>query len=864
MPPGMASLAVLPALALVSGAACGALTSLPLDVLFPILPILAILAIGLWRLGWRCATATVVALGFCCAGGVLAADARDTALHTSLRALLDGRFGGFAHDMLGPGGQHDAIRLRAVLTEDAAQIGDVTSLRVRASAAQVQHAWVRVNGGVMLSVGGLLAASRVETWRAGRTIEAPVTFRRPSRYLNDGVPDFERDLALDGTTLFGSVKSGLLVDVVDRGTAIEELAGGIRATVRSRVRRWVEPHAELSSAIVTAILIGDRTGLPDEVRDRLQAAGTYHVIAISGGNIAILTAAIVCALMLCGVTGRPAAFVTIVLLLAYAQVVTAGASVWRATLMATLYLAARLLDHRSPAWHALVVTAALVVCVRPLDVRDPAFALTFGATAALLEAGRRVHQIRWPHRGLQWVTATIAASAAAETVLFPISAEVFSRTTIAGLVLNLAAVPLMAIVQIAGMAAVGADGVTPLAGAAGWVAHAAATTLVGSASLVDHARWLTARVPPPPISVVVTYYLGLGLMLLGGRPGPGPTTRLRALERASARPRRSSCEADERRREVGPYVRPYTAGTVRAAGGVLATGAALAIYFGIAPSTWWAATNHAAALRVTVFDVGQGDATLVELPENRAILVDSGGIPGGGSFDIGGRVLAPALWARGIRSLDALVLTHGDPDHIGGASSIINDFGPTEVWEGVPVLRHRPLQHVFAAAHERGARVLQQQAGEAYAIGGASIRVLHPPAPDWERQRVRNSDSIVIEVVYGDVAVLMTGDIEADVERELVPHLTPARLRVLRVAHHGSRTSSSRELLEGWRPQIAVISCGRGNRFGHPAPEVVQRLRDIGATIYRTDLDGQITIETNGRDLRTRTYVSSMTSTGRP
>ena len=139
-------------------------------------------------------------------------------------------------------------------------------------------------------------------------------------------------------------------------------------------------------------------------------------------------------------------------------------------------------------------------------------------------------------------------------------------------------------------------------------------------------------------------------------------------------------------------------------------------------------------------------------------------------------------------------------------------------------------------------------------LGDVQLRVLHPPPPDWERRRVRNDDSVVLEVVYGDVAMLLTGDISADIERAILPQLSLSRIRVLKAAHHGSRTSSSSALLEGWRPQIAAISCGRGNRFGHPTAEVLQRLESIGATVLRTDRDGQIRIETDGRSLRMSTY----------
>ena len=120
---------------------------------------------------------------------------------------------------------------------------------------------------------------------------------------------------------------------------------------------------------------------------------------------------------------------------------------------------------------------------------------------------------------------------------------------------------------------------------------------------------------------------------------------------------------------------------------------------------------------------------------------------------------------------------------------------------------------------------------------------------------MRNDDSLVLEVRYGDAAVLLLGDVGVAVERAIVPHLTPARIRILKAGHHGSRTSTSRELVEQWRPQIAVISCGRGNTFGHPAPEVIGRLESIGAAIYRTDVDGQVTIETDGRHVKVRTFM---------
>jgi competence protein ComEC len=679
-------------------------------------------------------------------------------------------------------------------------------------AIRLRDRWWPVGGGVTVSVGGEAPRERVLEWRARRTIRAPVVFRRPARFENDGVPDFEAELARSGTTLFGTVKSALLVDVVARGGALDELAADIRAHVRAALAMWVAPHSRTSEAITAAVLIGDRTGVPDDTRQALQAAGTYHVIAISGGNIAIVAAAACGLLALFGIRGRVGALLTILVLIAFATVVAAGPSVWRATVMAIAYFAARVVDHRTPVWQAMALGATTILVLQPLDLSDPGFLLTFGATLALVETARRMTSGLPSGRVLSWIAATVVGSLAVEAALLPVSATAFSRVTCAGLILNLLAVPAMAVVQIAAMVVTLFSESAWLAYCAGWTAHVAADALVSSASLVTAAPWLTRRVPPPAMWLVCVYYGALLLAIVG-------RGRLRAT---------------------------------RAAIWILSL---LAIVFGVDLTTF-RESDSGPSLRLTVFDVGQSESMLLEA-RGRTLLVDTGGAPFGGGIDIGRRVLAPALWARGIRALDAVLVTHGDPDHLGGAVAVVDDFRPRQIFEGIRLPQHPPTQELLREAARRRIPVSPLRAGEVMRLDGVRLRLLHPPVPDWERRRVRNDDSVVLEVVHGDVAMLLTGDISAETERAILPQLTPARVRILKVAHHGSRTSSSSELLESWRPQIAVISCGRGNRFGHPTRDVLQRLEAIGATVLRTDLDGQITIETDGRSLRTRTVIGS-------
>ena len=783
------------------------------------MPPLWVLSVVCWTMRRPWIALAVIAAGMVCGGVALAIGARDRALATSERAELDRRFGGFLIEEPGPAGRHDPVPSRAILVEDASPRDGFVSLRARLTAVSLDGAWRRANGGITISVSGSAGPAAVDGWRAGRAIEAPMTFRRPARYLNDGVPDFERELALDGVTLLATVKSALLVDVTAHGGILQEFAASIRAHVRRAVAAWIAPHDDVSGAIASAVLIGDRTGLPDETREALQAAGTYHVIAISGGNIAILASAATVFLLALGVRGRKASALTIAVLAAYALVVTTGPSVWRATLMAGLYFGARALDHRTAAWHAASVSAALMLVVSPLDVRDPGFILTFGATLALLE-GARIGSAYTPRaRAISWLAASLMASLAVEAALLPVSATLFSRVTAAGLLLNLCAVPLMAVVQIGALVAALATSIPPIASVAGWAAHLAAQGLVDSAGLVTLVPWSTARVPPPGVPLMCVYYAALLTALVS----PGRAARV--------------CGA-----------------------AVLLLAALSVVGLVRVPAPGWP-TDAERLLRLTVFDVGQGESMLIETPGGDRILVDTGGRPFGGGVDIGSRVLAPALWARGHESLDVLLLTHGDPDHVGGAVRVLSDFAPRQLWIGVPVPAHRPTADVLDAASRLRVPIDAMRAGDTLRVGNVGLRVLHPPEPDWERRRVRNDDSVVVEIEYRDVALLLTGDISAEVERAIVPQLTAARRRILKVAHHGSRSSSSFELLSAWRPQIAIISAGRGNTFGHPAVEVLRRLETIGATVLRTDLHGQITLETDGTAISLRTFRGDVRST---
>jgi competence protein ComEC len=822
------SIAVVPSLSLVAGAGLGLLAPDAVAMLAPLCLAAAVAAaLYAWRFARPWELALWTSLAFIGGGALLSADAWQQAAHSTLRAAFDRlqaaeRRTTIERGRAAPDDPGAATVVTGVLTADASpRAGGVVMALAVESIRGAEGAEERVAGGVSLTVAGEAAATARREWRAGRRVRVPAHLRRPSRYLNPGVADEERAMNRRGVVLVGSVKSGALVEVVAPGPWLAEAAATTRQFVRDAVVRHVGRWSEQSAGIVTAILIGDRAGLSVTTTRRLQEAGTYHVIAISGGNIAILAALTLAAFRVAGWLGRWAMAAAIAGLLAYWYVVGGGASVTRATLMAVLYFAARAADLRAAPFQTLALVAALFVAAQPLAVADAGFLLTVVATGGIVAVAPAAGAFALP-RLLSAPAALLAASVAAELALLPIGALLFARITLAGLVLNFAAIPLMALVQGAGMALVLLSPVmAPAATFVGRIASLAAEGLVRSAEFVDVAPFVTWRVAPPSSVAVAAYYVALAFLVLAIRP-------LLSGSRWTAR--------------RGPSA------------GAAAAAALAAVWVACDPMAPVRARGDG-LLHVTFLDVGQGDAALVRFPRGTAWMVDAGGLPSGSSFDVGERVVAPVLRASGIGRLDTLVITHGDADHAGGALSLLQEFRPRDVWEGVPVPRLAPLQALRAVAAAHQARWVNVQGRHRLSVDDVEVLVHHPPTPDWERQDVRNDDSVVLELRRGDVSIVLTGDIGREAEHGLLASFAPAPIRIVKVPHHGSRTSSSAAFVGALRPAAAVVSVGRSNTFGHPAPDVLARYSAIGAAIFRTDQDGAIMLRSDGRSAEIGTHL---------
>jgi competence protein ComEC len=593
--------------------------------------------------------------------------------------------------------------------------------------------------------------------------------------------------ARDGLGAYGYCKSARLVEALPA-----QGDGGVRrlvARARERARGVFERAlpAGTERGLVRAMVLGDRSEIDDATAEAFKASGTYHVLALSGAQVALVAALIASGLRRQRVSPWVEAGVTTLAVFGYAGFVGGDVPIARAALMAAAVLLGRALEVDADPANLLGLAAVVLLADRPSAASDVGFQLSFGATLGILALVAPLTR-GVPHLPLR-LDLALAASLAAQCALAPLLAGHFHRLAPAALVLNVVAVPLSAAVLLAGFAVLA---VAPIGGegALGGLAWVAARALRLSGDLGPAAAWLDVRVPAPSLLVLALQVAGLGLLLRG--------RRLRGLV-------------------------ALVAAQVALAGAPLAPAAD-------------------GRLHLTVIDVGQGDSLLLRSPSGRAIVVDAGGSRDL-RFDPGERRVGPALWRQGVRRLDALVVSHAHPDHAGGVPFLLRAFRVESSWEGPAPMRDPAWQRLDAALRAAGIRRLAVARGARLDWDGASVAVLGPAPPPAAPLRVRNEDSLVLDVRFGEVHLLLTGDVAGDAERAL----RPGPALVLKVPHHGSRTSSSPFLIGAARPQLAVVSSGARNPFGHPHPEVLDRYRAAGALLLRTDRDGSVHIATDGR-----------------
>ncbi len=630
--------------------------------------------------------------------------------------------------------------------------------------------------------------------------------------------DYAAYLARQG--VHGVIRYGA-VRVVGQGDANPLLATALawrRALAASLRAQIPEPQ----SALAEGIFLGVRTGIPRDLRDDFQRTGTTHILAISGENLGV----VVGLLLLLGsrFTGRRSwAFVLAATagLWGYSLLVGLPPSVARAAIMFTLALVASALGREPYALGGLAFAAAAMTLWDPIVLQDAGFQLSFAAMSGLLLLGpplRRVLQPRLtPRSGPAILRALgrgasegIAATLGATAGTLPVSALTFGQVTALALPATLFALPPMApLLPIAAASAVLGMLPGPLAWLA-WPFTAAAWLLATTMSLVVQA-W--ARVPLASVQAPagdltwVAVYAGLlaSVWVL--------------VRRLSATPSPAS----------GPpvSVRNALQGTLPAAG--------LAVLLAATGGVWWAALRPDDTARVHFLDVGEGDATLVESPSGRRVLVD-----GGPSGPVLTRELSAILppWQR---TIDLLVLTNPKATQVSGLLEVLQRYNVHAVAEGDQAgasPEYRAWERLLA---ERGVPRYRLARGASVELDGVALSVLHPGTPALPQAQPDSDASLVLAIDAMGTRMLLPGDIGLRGELALVEREAPVRSTVLKIGSRGAKDATSAAFVDAVTPAAAVISVGAHNTFGHPAAEVLQRLDRV--SLFRTDLDGSVVVQ---------------------
>ncbi len=572
----------------------------------------------------------------------------------------------------------------------------------------------------------------------------------------------------------------------------------IRNRAESALERGV-PEAE--AALARGFVLGQDDRIDPVTIDEFRASGLAHLLAVSGQNVLLLALLAIPVLAVLGVPLRARLVVVVALIVLYVPITGAGPSIQRAAVMGVAALVALLAGRPSLRWYALLLAAALTLAINPRAAADVGWQLSFAAVVGILLWARPLASLvlrragNDPSRLRRGLAEGVGVTVAATLATAPISALHFETLSLASLPANLLALPAVAPVMWLGMlsAALGQIAWIPVE-PLNWLCSLLIAYIAQVAHWLGTPGWASIEVTPPSPPDLAALMIGLSLLAaLAGRS----LVRRRKLHRRNLT-------------SIAPAA---------AAAGLLAI--ALLVPFS-APRA--PAATPGPGLVITVFDVGQGDAILLQPHPGRPILVDAG--PPGTEL--------PAMLAeQEVERLAAVIVTHDESDHAGGLGAVLDRI-PTET------LIHADAGRALrATTTTAGAELARAEAGAVLRSGALRLDVLWPPPsrglPDPSADP--NDRSIVIRARWREFDALLTGDGEA----EAVP-LDPGRIDLLKIAHHGSEDTGLPALLERAHPALAVISAGADNPYGHPHPTTLAALSDAGVPLLRTDIDGEIEV----------------------
>jgi competence protein ComEC len=771
------------------------------------------------------------------------------------------------------------LRWYGQLRSEPARLPWGVSLEMELSGVETAAGMIPVSGGMRMGFTPKEGEAGLPEVHAGDEVSVMAQARLPLVFRDAGAFDRREYLARQNIHLLATLRASSLLERISTppatmGTRLARLRGLLRERLDA-----LYPDAPQTAGILRAMLLGDRSFVDQAESVNFQKTGVFHVLVVAGLHVGAL------AFFLYWLGNKlrlPRTLATVLLLaalFAYIAVVEQRAPVLRAGLMTGIVVLAGFLYRRLEILNSAAVAALALLVAKPEQLFDTSFQLSFLAIGCIagvaipwmerhvqpyvgalhgwrdvtrdgafsarqaqfrldLRAGAAAMTSRLSARTAKWAQdfgvaglgwslrggEMIALSMVLQFGMLPLMARDFHRVTVMGPAANLFAVPLTGVIVPLGFFTLGSAVIVPpmarvLAWPLGWLV-ALQGHVVGWFAGFAHGSY---RIPGPPVWVTILFFV-CGLGLAAALRGDGI---------------------------LGARVK-----------WIAATGLVLASLV-IATHPFPAAVERG-ALEVDVLDVAQGDSILVISPKGSTLLIDGGGrfagfrgreeMPGP---DPGEEAVSAYLWSRGIQRLDAVALTHAHQDHIGGLKAVLENFQVGKLWLGreteTPALRE--LKRI---AERRHVRIEHELRGQSFLWDGVQVDFLWPQIPPEQIASVaKNDDSLVVRLQYKERSVLLPGDAEKQAEYAMLSETEAGKLHadVLKVGHHGSKNSTMPEFLESVGPRIAIISAGEQNPYGHPSPELLERLRGSGARILRTDEEGAVRVVTDGHGIRVSCFV---------